>query len=387
MKILRLKENITVILNDGTMLTDNNCTDELHNDILAHQTDEEYVQKLLSPKLQEKVEEIKKVEETLEEIKKSKYLSIFGNSVYMKSVSELTMPEDLIKAFSKAEKEGNQELINTYINFWTLASTNPDSRARHNLFWFLNKYGMTISKSGLFVAFRNVAVKKKGFGIDNTLSNFISKEFIRVKTKLKKSPKNYYVGKKDGDYIVSTDTAKLDTQLGVLSDMYEKLSKSDEATVYTDKHSGKFTIKIGEVVSMPREECDSRQDQTCSRGLHAAGASWLSQGYFGDTPLMVLINPSDVVSVPPQDSYGKLRTCAYYPVQVVDFKDGKIVNPELEDGFEDDFINKIISSTTVNNEDNSNYQLTVPNIPELSMKNIVGRLDIIKKQLESRNAN
>lgn len=89
----------------------------------------------------------------------------------------------------------------------------------------------------------------------------------------------------------------------------------------------------------------------------------------------------------PQDSYGKMRTCAYYPVQVVDFKDGKIVNPDLEDGFEDDFINKIISSTTVNNEDNSNYQLTVPNIPELSMKNIVGRLDIIKKQLESRNAN
>lgn len=387
MKILRLKENITVILNDGTMLTDNNCTDELHNDILAHQTDEEYVKKLLSSKLQEKVEEIKKVEETLEEIKKSKYLTVFGNSVYMKSVSELTMPEDLIKAFNKAEKEGNQELINTYINFWTLASTNPDSRARHNLFWFLNKYGMTISKSGLFVAFRNVAVKKKGSGIDNTLSNFISKEFIRVKTKLKKSPKNYYVGKKDGEYVVNVDTGKLDSQLGVLSDMYENLSKSDEATVYTDKHSGKFTIKIGEVVSMPREECDSRQDKTCSNGLHVAGQSWLSQGHFGDTPLMVLVSPADVVAVPPQDSYGKMRTCAYYPVQVVDFKDGKIVNPELEDGFEDDFINKIISSTTVNNEDNSNYQLTVPNIPELSMKNIVGRLDIIKKQLESRNAN
>ena len=89
----------------------------------------------------------------------------------------------------------------------------------------------------------------------------------------------------------------------------------------------------------------------------------------------------------PQDSYGKMRTCAYYPVQVVDFKDGKIHNPDIEDGFEDDFINKIITSTTVNNNDDSNYKMVIPNIPELSMKNIVGRLDIIKKQLERRNAN
>ena len=391
MKILRLKENITVILNDGTMLTDNNCTDELHNDILAHQTDEEYVQKLLSPKLQEKVEEIKKVEETLEEIKKSKYLSIFGNSVYMKSVSELTMPEDLIKAFNKAEKEGNQELINTYINFWTLASTNPDSRARHNLFWFLNKYGMTISKSGLFVAFRNVAVKNEGSEISSKLAKRISKAYAKVKMKWKKNPKNFYLIKdKDGEVRPIDGHSVVDgmcKNYGNLKELYNKLNDENVAPVYTDQHSGKFTIKIGEVVSMPREECDSRQDQTCSRGLHVAGQSWLSQGYFGDTPLMVLVNPGDVIAVPPTDNYGKMRTCAYYPVQVVDFKDGEIVNPELEDGFEDDFINKIISSTTINNEDNSNYQLTVPNIPELSMKNIVGRLDIIKKQLESRDAN
>ena len=38
-------------------------------------------------------------------------------------------------------------------------------------------------------------------------------------------------------------------------------------TVYTDNYSHSFTIKIGEVVSMPREETDSDSNVSCSRGL------------------------------------------------------------------------------------------------------------------------
>ena len=70
---------------------------------------------------------------------------------------------------------------------------------------------------------------------------------------------------------------------------------------------------------MPRNKCDSVQENSCSRGLHVAGKSWLTSNYFGDTALMVLVNPADVVAVPPIDNYGKMRTCAYYPVSIVEF--------------------------------------------------------------------
>lgn len=389
MKIIRLKNHLTVVLDDASVLTHTNCTDALYNDIMGHQTDEEYVKKLLIPTVIKKEEEIKEAVEMLDNFSKSKYLTVCGESVYLKQVSELTMPTDLVKAFYKAEQDDNQELIDTYINFWTHASSNPDSRARHNLFWFLNKYGMTISKSGLFIAFRNVKVKKKGNSIDDKLVAFVSSEFIRVRGKFKKSPKHYTVGKIDGQLIVKKDADKLDENLGNLQDMYLKLSgKTSEATVYTDQHSGRTTIKIGEIVSIPREECDSVQENTCSRGLHVAGKDWLTPGYFGTTLLMVLVNPADVVAVPPSDSYGKMRTCAYYPVQVVEFgEDGKIVNLELEDGFEDDFIEKIHTSVGINNEDNSHYKFEIPNIPELKIKNITKNLDKIREQLAKRNAN
>ena len=50
--------------------------------------------------------------------------------------------------------------------------------------------------------------------------------------------------------------------------------------------------------------------------------------------MMVLVNPADVVAVPPIDDYGKMRTCAYYPVSVVDFDDeGNIIEMPIEDGF------------------------------------------------------
>ena len=120
-------------------------------------------------------------------------MTIKGNSVYLLNVSELSLPQDLVDAILEAEIEGDDELIQTYINFWTLVSLNPDSRCRQNMFWFLNRYGMTISKSGLFVAYRNVSIKNIGQVIDNKFAKFITSEYARIKFVSKKSPKHYVV--------------------------------------------------------------------------------------------------------------------------------------------------------------------------------------------------
>jgi len=98
MKIIRIKTHLTVILNDGSMLTSTTCTDEIYNQIVENQDNDNFVKGLLVPELTKKKEEIEIKTKLLSDFNDSKYLSTFGSSVYLKSISELTVPEDLAVA-------------------------------------------------------------------------------------------------------------------------------------------------------------------------------------------------------------------------------------------------------------------------------------------------
>ena len=373
MKIIRVMDTVTVVLNNGEIISSSECTDEMFINIYNNQTDEDYVKSILIPEFKNKQTIVAEKKNLMEDLEYSQYLTAKGSSVYLLDISELSVPEDLVEAILLAEKEEDEELIQSYLNFWTLVSLNPDSRCRQNLFWFLNKYGMTISRSGLFVAYRNVKIKKAGVSIDPKLANFISSEYARIKFISKKSPKDYLVLKTVDGYVLTKTSC--DNTIGNLSDLYKQLSDVEVSTVYTDGYTGKFEIKLGEIVSMPREKCDSVQENSCSRGLHVAGKTWLKENYFGEVGLMVLVNPADVVAVPPIDDYGKMRTCAYYPVSIVEFdENGDIIDTEIEDGFEDDFIDKICYSGLINNDDINPYFVTIPDIPELDKSKINNRL-------------
>ena len=373
MKIIRVMNTVTVVLNNGEIISSSECTDEMFAKIYNNQEDEDYVKSILIPEFENKQTMVAEKKNLMEDLECSQYLTAKGSSVYLLDISELSVPEDLVEAILLAEKEEDEELIQSYLNFWTLVSLNPDSRCRQNLFWFLNKYGMTISRSGLFVAYRNVKIKKAGVSIDPKLANFISSEYARIKFISKKSPKDYLVLKTVDGYVLTKTSC--DNTIGNLSDLYKQLSDVEVSTVYTDGYTGKFEIKLGEIVSMPREKCDSVQENSCSRGLHVAGKTWLKENYFGEVGLMVLVNPADVVAVPPIDDYGKMRTCAYYPVSIVEFdKNGDIIDTEIEDGFEDDFIDKICYSGLINNNDINPYFVTIPDIPELDKSKINNRL-------------
>lgn len=387
MNIVRFNSSLTVAFSDGTVLTSSSCTDELFNDVVAHQNDENYVKSLLSPKIKEVVEKVESVKDILIRVKKSKILSLVGSSIYIKSICELSVPQDLVEAILDAEESKNTDLVQSYLNFWTLASQNPDSRARMNLFWFLSKYGLTVTKSGFFVAYRKVLVKSEGKVVDNTLTKFITDSYFAIKAK-KKGPKSFTIIKSTTDlglYVVKSEKAvnlePTETILGNVEELYKGLSSNPESekssvTIYTDAHTKTFEIKIGEIVTMDRDKCDAVQENTCSRGLHVASREWIrSHGSgFGNTNLVCLINPSDVVAVPPQDSYGKMRVSAYYPVKVADAD----FNDTIPDGFEDDFITKVISFSKINNDEAKTYNFAVSEIPEVNKTTILQRLDDIK---------
>ena len=311
-KVIKIDNKVTVFLENGEII-EKEITEDKFKKVVKAQTDEE-VLKLLCPEYQKSVELHNNALTLVEKIQKSELLSMRGDVVYWEEVSCLSVPEELVKVIIKAEEEHNELKISTYRNFWTLMSLNPDERCRKNLFWFLQKYGMTISRCGFFVGYRNV-------------------------------------------------------------------DKTKEENVFTDHHSHTFKIRIGEMVTMDRNKCDTVQENTCSSGLHIGGKGWLKKNYYGDTGLACLINPADVVAVPPYDNYGKLRTCAYLPMDIIHYDETSNVIPlDVEDGFDCSYVTKVIYEGTMGTKEDSTYKINIPEIPGITVESIQDKLLEIAKE-------
>ena len=83
-------------------------------------------------------------------------------------------------------------------------------------------------------------------------------------------------------------------------------------TDYTDKYTGKFLNTINSVLEMPRNKVDDNKENGCSYGFHAGSVDYAKDFMNADGHLMIVeINPADVVSIPTDCQYQKLRTCKY----------------------------------------------------------------------------
>lgn len=321
-KILRVDDTVIALFEDGSYLERKGCTDEFFKQVVNTPTEEE-VYALMCPEHGEKIREYQEAVDVVDSIKNSKLLTMKGDSVYWEDVSQLSMPSEFVKAVLDAEFSNDEVKVETYRNFWTLLSLNPNEECRKNLWWFLNKWGLKLARCGFFIAYRNAIP-------------------------------------------------------------YETLPDGTE--VYTDAHSGTTRIRIGEVVTMPRDKCDSDSSHSCSRGLHAGGAGWLKKNYYGSQGLVVLINPYDVTAVPYIDNYGKLRTCAYLPIEKAEFDCyGDVIPFQQHDGFETGYITKVIYEGLMGTEQDSPYKIEIPEVPGINKENISDKLlDIAMKAITER---
>ena len=234
-KIIKIEERVIVMFEDGSYCQKDNVSKEEFEAIVKADTDEE-VFMLMCPEYGKAVKEYSDIKGLFLRLESSKLLTLEGEIVYWKEVSELSLPTELVKAILDAEDSNDELKINTYKNFWTLMSLNPDEKCRKNLFWFLQRNGLIISKCGFFITYRNVVPTKN--------------------------------------------------------------TNEKGETIYTDAHSGTTKIEIGKVVTIPREDCDNNSDVTCSKGLHLGARTWLKQNYYGSQGMVCLCNPADVVAVP-----------------------------------------------------------------------------------------
>lgn len=80
---------------------------------------------------------------------------------------------------------------------------------------------------------------------------------------------------------------------------------------WTSHYDNKTLHKIGTFVSYPREKCDSNPRSACSTGLHTGGSNYVKT-YSNGHNVITITHPRDVVCVPLDESFQKMRACLYY---------------------------------------------------------------------------
>lgn len=110
---------------------------------------------------------------------------------------------------------------------------------------------------------------------------------------------------------------------------------------YKDIYSGTFDNRVGSICEVQRSNVDSNRDNGCGKGLHV-GAIDYAKSYGGididndndggGNRLMICkVNPRDVVSVPNDSKFQKLRTCRYEVVSEFDSIFDKVVHMTSDD--------------------------------------------------------
>ena len=89
---------------------------------------------------------------------------------------------------------------------------------------------------------------------------------------------------------------------------------------YTDKRTGTFDNSIGSIVTEDRELVDTNRNNGCGRGLHVGSYKYAVAFMYnkGDKLIKVHVDPMDVVTIPHDCDYQKVRCCEYEVVADVD---------------------------------------------------------------------
>lgn len=385
MKAVLVNNKLTILLETGEVLSVDKADRDLYNKALDC-TSEQELKYLLYPNLKEEAEkkelEIlkqkkeKELQEKKLEVEKQKnqkvleYTKILvesgdfevnDNDIYMKGI-KVSLPKLLLNKFvelaekvlepkgKEPKKVDLQVEYDSLKNFWRWCSLNPNPQSREDLFKFLERHDLAINKNGMFFAYRNVqsvSENKKG-STSKALKDNAQISALHLKVKgWKKSAVNYGVYLEEGEYKIielkkTASAAFQEKNITLLPDnldvMYKGLSSEEVGQCYTDAHTNKMDIRIGKEVTMPREECDSNNGNSCSAGLHIGTKNFgFSGSGNGDTHILAVVNPINVVSIPRSDS-DKMRVCAYLPVAVIpDNKQGKYLEDATVTNLADDY--------------------------------------------------
>jgi hypothetical protein len=302
---------------------------------------------------------IKALQKGIESLASLPDFTVEGNSVYLTGTSR-SMPQLLVEKFieivdrvkyykgfgftSDALNEDDDYMAHK--NFFMWCCLNPRAEVANELYRFLTDNSFKITKQGFFVALRNVVTLHGS----PELVYFVSNAYNKVKAVWKKNPDDYTIFLEEGEYklvhkdnltkiVPHTTTTCPDClgdggwededawedgewvecercdgtgevaeytyneewpidhgqRIGTLTEIYLDLPNREENR-FTDNWTQTFDIRVGQVVSMPKEECNWSTQDCATAGLHFAGYT-APYVLCGDTTVMTLHNPMKVVGI------------------------------------------------------------------------------------------
>jgi len=90
-----------------------------------------------------------------------------------------------------------------------------------------------------------------------------------------------------------------------------KYVREDFTSAHANADGSRMDNSPGKIVEMPREQVNDNPNETCSTGLHVCASIYLN-GYSTNAKVVACkVNPRDVVSVPTDYGFSKMRTCRY----------------------------------------------------------------------------
>jgi hypothetical protein len=97
--------------------------------------------------------------------------------------------------------------------------------------------------------------------------------------------------------------------------------------------NGSLDNSVGNVLEMARSSVEHDPSRGCSVGLHVG--TWEYASGFGPKVVKVLVNPRDVVSVPTDCGWAKMRVCRYKVVEVIDNPVSTFVDPSWDNDWDE----------------------------------------------------
>lgn len=392
-KRLKLVNNsLTVILHDGSVYSKSGATEDDVNLVKTAKNEDDVLAVFTTKEYLKEKEEIQKTKDSVDILLKTGDFEELNGSLYMiangKRINR-SIPKLLINKFIDVV---NDEEYNALKRFWLKCCMNPNARSAEDLYEFLSKHQFKIDKHGNFYAYRRVVSKNTQ---DKELVEFISNTYTKVKSVWKKKPSNYSVYEENELYGITENVSTLSFQnknaevIGNLERLYLDLPNMKENR-YTDSHTRSYDYRVGEMYSMPRNEGNDDNTVSCSRGFHACNSKLYDYSSFGDTIVLMAINPMDVLSVPVGES-GKLRTCRWFFAAVLGKDEEHILDEddfdvlELGDIFEEKCqqnLEQYIQNSFA--EEVKRHTFTLSNISSSEITNIVKSLELMKDEISNR---
>lgn len=171
------------------------------------------------------------------------------------------------------------------VNFMEKVAQNPTEHSREQLYSWLDKHAFTIDEDGDIVAYKGVTTDSEG--------NLVS-------------------------------------------------CTHGPAIVDGTPVNGAVPNPVGAIVEMARSKVNHDPSQGCSTGLHVA--NWRYASGFGRVTLKVKVNPRDVVSVPTESNWEKVRVCRYKVLEIVESPVDSAL--DITAGDDDDVYDETVTVTT-----------------------------------------